>query len=264
MSVVFDRAVTFYDRTRGLPQQAETWLAQVVGEDVPLASGSKVLEIGVGTGRIALPLVRRNRYRYTGIDLSRDMMGVLRAKASGEQIALVQGDAARLPFADGTFDAIVAVHIFHLISGWQQAMDEVARVLRPGGLLLHGRNSRVDESPELDLRTYLHSLAGDDEQSRDGGLLEHDQIRVELEQRFGAPRELRTQPWQVTHTPGEILTLYGDRCWSSTWSLSDETLARVVAEGRRWAIERFGSLDAPLEDAQQFIWQVYRRPETRP
>ncbi|HEY0605907.1 MAG TPA: class I SAM-dependent methyltransferase [Herpetosiphonaceae bacterium] len=196
--------------------------------------------------------------------MSREMMNVLRSKASGEQIALVQGDAARLPFADGTFDAIVAVHIFHLISGWQQAMDEVARVLRPGGLLLHGRNSRVEASPQLELSDYLHSLASPEERNRDPGLLEHEQIRVELEQRFGSPRELKTQPWKVTHTPGEILNLYGDRCWSATWSLSDETLARVVAEGRRWAIERFGSLDAPLEDAQQFIWNVYRRPETRP
>ncbi|HEY0736446.1 MAG TPA: methyltransferase domain-containing protein [Herpetosiphonaceae bacterium] len=264
MSVVFDRAVAFYDRTRGLPPQAEIWMAQVVGEEVPLADGSKVLEIGVGTGRIALPMVRQNHYRYTGIDLSRDMMNVLRAKASAEQIALVQGDAARLPFADGTFDAIVGVHIFHLISGWQQAMDEVARVLRPGGLLLHGRNSRVEASPELDLRDYLHSLASPEERNRASELLEHEQIRVELEQRFGAPRELKTQPWKVMHTPGEILNLYGDRCWSATWSLSDETLARVVAEGRRWAIERFGSLDAPLDDAQQFIWNVYRRPETRP
>src|SRR4028118_2035049 len=138
MSVVFDRAVAFYDRTRGLPPQAETSLAQVVGEDVPLAAGSKVLEIGVGTGRIALPLTRQHRYRYTGIDLSRNMMDVLRAKVSSEQISLVQGDVARLPFLAGTFDAVVAVHIFHLISGWQQAMDEVARVLRTGGVLLHG------------------------------------------------------------------------------------------------------------------------------
>jgi ubiquinone/menaquinone biosynthesis C-methylase UbiE len=56
MSVVFDRAVAFYDRTRGLPLQAETWMAEVVGVQVP--AGSPVLEIGIGTGRIALPLVR--------------------------------------------------------------------------------------------------------------------------------------------------------------------------------------------------------------
>ncbi|MBV9786953.1 MAG: methyltransferase domain-containing protein [Chloroflexi bacterium] len=264
MSVVFDRAVAFYDRTRGLPQQAETWMAQVVGEDVPLAAGSKVLEIGVGTGRIALPLIRQNRYRYTGIDLSRSMMDVLRTKADSEQIALVQGDAERLPFADGAFDAVVGVHIFHLISGWQQAMDEVLRVLRPGGLLLHGRNSRVDSSPERQLRDYLHSLSNQQEQSRDPGLLEHDQIAGELEQRFGKPRELQTPSWTVTQTPGEILDMYADRCWSATWSLSDETLARAVAEGRRLAIERFGSLDAPLKDEQLFKWNVYRRPETRP
>lgn len=221
MSVVFDRAVAFYDRTRGLPQQAETWMAQVVGEDVPLAAGSKVLEIGVGTGRIALPLARRNRYRYTGIDLSRNMMDALRAKAPAGPIELIQGDVSRLPFSAGTFDAVVAVHVFHLVSPWQQAMDEVARVLRAGGVLLHGRSTHTQESPERELREYLHSLANDHEQNRDRVLLAHDQVRIELEQRFGAPRELRTLPWKVTHTPDEILSLYGDRCWSSTWTLSD-------------------------------------------
>jgi SAM-dependent methyltransferase len=256
MSVVFDRAVAFYDRTRGLPLQAETWMAEVVGVQVP--AGSPVLEIGIGTGRIALPLVRHNQYRYIGIDLSRNMMAALRDKAPESLVTLVQGDMTRLPFAAGTFDAVVAVHVFHLVSAWQQAMDEAARVLREGGVLLHGRTRHTREAGADELRHYLHQSASGQQQNQERGLLWHDQVGVELERRFGAPRELTTPSWTVARTPREILELYGNRCWSSTWAIPDETLARVVAEGERWAIERFGSLDAPLEEELQFVWDVYR------
>jgi ubiquinone/menaquinone biosynthesis C-methylase UbiE len=257
MSVIFDRAVSFYDRTRGLPEQAEAWLAGIVAEQAPLPAGSRVLEIGVGTGRIALPLVGARRYQYTGIDLSREMMGALRAKAPRVPITLVQGDVARLPFAADTFDAVVAVHVFHLISAWRQAMDEVARVLHPSGLLLHGRNQTAEASPLESLRTWLYDAAKDRGERRADHFLDHEQIRSELAERFGPARELATPYWQVSRTPAEILDSFATRCWSSTWHLSDATIEAVVVEGRRWALEDFGSLDTPVVEEHRFVWNVY-------
>jgi ubiquinone/menaquinone biosynthesis C-methylase UbiE len=73
MSVVFDRATSFYDQTRGLPKAIEDWLTDSVPNEVGLVSGSRVLEIGVGTGRIARPLARAG-YRYPEVDLSYGMM----------------------------------------------------------------------------------------------------------------------------------------------------------------------------------------------
>ncbi|HEX6290832.1 MAG TPA: class I SAM-dependent methyltransferase [Herpetosiphonaceae bacterium] len=266
MSVVFDRAASFYDRTRALPQQAESWLAQALREQTALQPGSRVLEIGVGTGRIALPLIHSNQYRYTGIDLSRTMMEALRAKLGDVPIALIQGDIAALPLDAGTFDAIVAVHVFHLVSAWSQGMDEVRRVLRPGGMLLHGHNRSAGESAADELKKRISSIAkslSTADNASPTERLDHPQIAQALEQRFGPPREVATPFWQVTRTPREIIDAIEARCWSHTWALSDAVLAQTVAEGRRWALERFGSLDAPIREEQQFVWDVYRLPMTR-
>ena len=257
MSVIFDRAVSFYDRTRGLPQQAEAWLAQVVAEQAPLPAGSRVLEIGVGTGRIALPLMGARRYQYTGVDLSREMMAALQTKAPRAPITLAQSDIARLPFVADTFDAVVAVHVFHLVSAWRQAMDEVVRVLHPAGLLLHGRNQAAEASPLEALRNQLHNAAKDRGERRADHFLEPEQIRAELAARFGPARELATPYWQATRTPAEILDSFATRCWSSTWHLSDATIEAVVTEGRRWALDQFGSLNTPVQEEQRFVWHVY-------
>ncbi len=132
VSVSFDRAADYYDATRGFPPGGEQAIAHLFTQAGGLSGGSLVLEIGVGTGRIALPLARHVRM-LVGVDISRQMVNRLLAKRTDEPVYPVLADATRLPFADHLFDAAVAVHVFHLISAWQQALDELARVLRPDG-----------------------------------------------------------------------------------------------------------------------------------
>jgi len=76
-----------------------------------LASGGRALELGIGTGRIALPLARRG-VAVHGIDLSRAMVARLRAKPGGEAIGVTIGDFATAR-ADGTFT--VAYLVFNTI-----------------------------------------------------------------------------------------------------------------------------------------------------
>src|SRR5262245_32739176 len=113
-SVSFDRAAEYYDQTRGFPPGVENPATALFMKAGNLTSHSRVLEIGVGTGRIALPLVSQVG-SFFGIDISPAMMHRLRSKPGGEKIALIQGDALHLPFADASLDAVVAVHVFHLI-----------------------------------------------------------------------------------------------------------------------------------------------------
>jgi ubiquinone/menaquinone biosynthesis C-methylase UbiE len=67
-SVVFDRAASFYDETRGFPPGEERSIAALISRVGHLGPDSRVFEIGIGTGRIALPLARHVRAVY-GIDL---------------------------------------------------------------------------------------------------------------------------------------------------------------------------------------------------
>src|SRR5437660_1883314 len=76
-----------------------------------LAGNGRALELGIGTGRIALPLARRGVALH-GIDLSRAMLARLRAKPGGEAIGVTIGDFATAR-ADGTFT--VAYLVFNTI-----------------------------------------------------------------------------------------------------------------------------------------------------
>jgi len=135
-SITFDRAAEYYDQTRGFPPGEEKAVAAIIAQAGNLNRQCRVLEIGVGTGRIALPLAPLVG-DYCGVDLSRPMMERLRAKQKDETVYLTQADATRLPFPDNSFDATVVVHVFHLIPAWQDALAELGRVLRSGARLVH-------------------------------------------------------------------------------------------------------------------------------
>jgi len=256
MSVVFDRAATFYDRTRGLPSEAERRLAEAVLHNTELRSGSRVLEIGVGTGRIALPLAR-NGYRYTGVDLSSEMMRALRAKPGQHRVALVRADATRLPFAEHVFDAVVAVHIFHLIGEWPAAMDEVRRVLRPGGVLLHGSSHHAENGGPWELRRRINELVGLAGGQHDNRRIAWNEIEPQLRARFGKPRRVETPSWTLTTTPRELIDQLRERIWSHTWNLGDAEAEHAAQAAADWAKERWGSLDVPLQHQQHFRWEIY-------
>jgi malonyl-CoA O-methyltransferase len=104
--------------------------------------GQTVLDVGCGSGRYMLHALRRGATRVTGVDLSPEMLQRAGAELSalppdaGAEIELVQGSLAALPvrdaFADLTVCGLVVGHLEHL----QQALTELHRVTRPGGVLL--------------------------------------------------------------------------------------------------------------------------------
>ena len=129
-SVNFDRAADYYDTTRALPADSMDDLTALLAAE--LGGRQPGLEIGVGTGRIARPL-SEGGVTLAGMDLSAGMLGRLIANAGGAPpFPLVRADATRLPFAAGSFGAVLAVHVLHLIPDWRVAVDESLRVLRPG------------------------------------------------------------------------------------------------------------------------------------
>lgn len=130
-----------------------------------------VLDLPVGTGRL-LPELRAAGYRVTGVDRSLEMLRAGRRTRPEEPAALVQADAARLPFPDGSFDAVVCLRfLFHLQPEERHgALLEMARVAGTGVVVgqlpwagsvkhrarrLRGRGARL----ALDRRAIADELA---------------------------------------------------------------------------------------------------------
>jgi SAM-dependent methyltransferase len=125
-----DRWAAVYDDHHGHidPGRAVEFLAGLAGD-------GRVLELGIGTGRVALPLAARG-VSVEGVDASAAMAGRLRAKPGGDSVPVTVGDMAGVPVS-GRFRLVylVANSLFALLTQERQAecFGGVARVLEPGG-----------------------------------------------------------------------------------------------------------------------------------
>lgn len=101
--------------------------------------GRDVLDVGCGDGDLAVELWRRGA-TVTGIDASPEMVEAARARAKqeGADISFMVGEAANIPFAPERFDVVVAVTILCFVANAAPVFSEIARVLRPGGVLVIG------------------------------------------------------------------------------------------------------------------------------
>jgi SAM-dependent methyltransferase len=253
-SISFDRAADYYDRTRALPEavarrQTELLLG-ALGD-----SRDPVLEIGVGTGRIALPLARRG-VPMVGLDLSPKMLARLHRNADGDRFPLVLGDATQLPFADASFGACIASHVFHLIPHWKQALDEAHRVLNRGGVLLQTRGSPSHAGREV-TRRFL-DLAGSP--SWPPGAASNavvDRAAAAIGFEVGGLDELRFEE-QVDL--GEEVDRLEKGIYSACWSLSEERRRAAATATRRWLLRRYGSPHPRVDATQVLAWRAYTRP----
>ena len=103
----------------------ERVLSEFLGE----VSGLRILDMATGTGRAALALARRGAV-VTGVDASRDMLQVARARAAeaGLSIEFAEGDAHALTFPDRAFDAVVCLRMLMHVPRWRTALGELCRV----------------------------------------------------------------------------------------------------------------------------------------
>ncbi len=112
-----------------IPESELRVLPEIVDKDV--------LELGCGGGQWSIWLAQHGA-RVTGLDLSGRQLAHARSSAAavGVGVALVQGSAESLPFRDGTFDLVLSDHGAMSWGDPDRTLPEVARVLRPGGILV--------------------------------------------------------------------------------------------------------------------------------
>jgi SAM-dependent methyltransferase len=103
-------------------------------ERLPIAPGTRLLDVACGAGQIALPAARLGA-RVTGIDIAANSIAQARARAqaAGLDIIFDEGDAESLPYADGEFDLVVSLIGAMFAPRPERVAGELARVCRPGG-----------------------------------------------------------------------------------------------------------------------------------
>ncbi|HEY9880494.1 MAG TPA: class I SAM-dependent methyltransferase [Leptolyngbyaceae cyanobacterium] len=254
MAISFDRVADLYDNTRSLPPeiaQAVTdcilWLSRATPE-------TSFFEPGIGTGRIALPLVEQG-YAYTGIDVSDAMMDKLweKLKDRSHRLTLLNADATALPFEPACFDVAIASHILHLIPDWRKAMAEIRRVLKPEGVFIYFHHPNrgvatyheVDQKWEEILTRYAY------QRNVKGAFTE--EVLAHLTEQGAELETVTVAEVKHTRTLAEVLQAYCDRIYSSFWQIPDEIFNAALQDLLTWANDTFSSQEIQIESSYSLI-----------
>ena len=129
-----------YDRLAELLSMGQNgrWRTALIDRVAPGAP-ARVLDVAAGTAGVAIELAERTSSRIVGVDLTEAMLAQGRINVArrglNQRIQLVVGQAERLPFADGVFDALMFTYLLRYVDDPTATLRELARVVKPGGVV---------------------------------------------------------------------------------------------------------------------------------
>ena len=139
----YDRIARFYDLTFKVNGYGRSLDKYFLNHPLPVSRGAKILDAGCGTGLLTLAVVRSIRFpvSITALDLSSTSVAAARKAlyySSGRKrdVTFTQGNLLCLPFADESLDLVVTAGALEYVP-LAEGLNELARVLVPGGHLLH-------------------------------------------------------------------------------------------------------------------------------
>jgi ubiquinone/menaquinone biosynthesis C-methylase UbiE len=138
---LYDRFAPRYDVVKSFSEKDEAWfLGAPLAKTLRGVSSAIVLDVATGTGRLPLALFRQPDFagRIIALDLSRHMLALAAQKSAPylDRLTLLWQDATILPFRDDRFDAVTCLEALEFLPDGRATVAEMARVLRPGGVLL--------------------------------------------------------------------------------------------------------------------------------
>lgn len=262
------RVAAQYDALRGHPPPVSAEIGRAIAEH--MGARARVLELGVGTGRIALP-VAASGCEVHGIDLSSHMLEALARRVQDEGLAnihLALGDITALPFRAGVFDGAIAVHVLHLVADWADVLARVARLVRPGGQLVLGRDWIDPESFSGMIRNQFRRTVvevgremlppGATAAAPPSGGAAIVSALAELGARPIGAGEIVAAEWRTELSPRQVLDGIRSRDDAESWVLPDDVLAETMRRLDAFAAEQWSDLDAPQTVTRRFMLGVFR------
>jgi len=256
--VSFDRVADVYDRTRAMPPDATaTVAARIAAVLRDVAPNPRLLEAGLGTGRIAVPLLEAG-VRVVGIDIATAMLAQARRKRA--DLAVVVADATAPPFRNASFDGALFVHVLHLVPG-EIVLAATRPLVRPGGVLLHGHTDYGQHRRALFalLRDVMGEVGGTPPATNRWP--EVDAVFAAAVAATGATCEERVLArWTQRTTGRQVLEGIAGRVYSNTWSISDDALPALLERITPQLDTLLGGLDTTVETAASFSLTIARLP----
>jgi ubiquinone/menaquinone biosynthesis C-methylase UbiE len=238
-SVSFDKAAGYYDRTRTIPAAIANAQRDAILAELGNVGADRLLEIGIGTGLVSRPLMERGVH-VTGVDISPKMLGRLRQQLTDAHAPphLLLGDATRLPFAAGAFPAIVMSHVFHVVADVERTLDEITRVLAPGGVFLHDRTRYSESNP-----WHASYAAREELMASLGVVVRHRPTPTEIERglqaRGGSLRVARYAERTVENVAEGMLAQARSNLFSWSWGVAEDTFQAFLGKYDQWCREHY-------------------------
>ncbi len=227
-SLNFGRIADTYDETRGGEDRGRRFAGKLHGM---LDPARPVLEVGIGTGLIALGLTELG-HRVLGVDIS-EAMTRRALQRIGPRVAV--GDARRLPLADQSFDQAFSVWVLHVVGDLEAVLSEVARVLRPGGRYLVVPAGSSEEPADPIGRAIARMWRAADPLRR--RIDDEDRLReLAPAAGFALAAAMRWPEHDYLESPAQAIAKIESRSYSVLWSVPDDQwrqLAEPIIEELR-------------------------------
>jgi|CXWL01.1.fsa_nt_gi ubiquinone/menaquinone biosynthesis C-methylase UbiE len=257
----FDRVAHLYDETRGIPPEAERQIGDGIAALLrETAAQPRLLEVGIGTGRIAVPLAERG-IRVTGIDISTKMLAILRGKRT--DIDVMIAEASQPPLRERSFDAALFVHILHLVPDPEATIRATLALMRPGGVMIEA----VDDWTE-NIRSRADALIWATVAELSGVSVQRESdhrratvIFEDVLRNSGAEvRAATVATWRASVTGQHIIDRLKRRDYSSSWKIPNAVMPQLLERVTPQIAELFGGLETAIESPRSIRMRYARLP----